>query len=197
MGVLQSWLIDHSPDYLWCKGFYVFYISSILWTDETKGCFIKEKGSAHKHLIPTIKYTVYGGAMMVCGCLLPQGLDSLLSSTEQVYQDILQENVRPSVHQLTLNRSWVMQQDSYPKHRNKPSFVKEMVQKTLLNDVQVWPAITGNVWYIFLHCESIHGVFNKDMKMSLFVTCLSRLWWRLNQICELIFQNSLHWILSM
>lgn len=61
---------------------------------------------------------------MVCGCLLPQGLDSLLSSTEQVYQDILQENVRPSVHQLTLNRNWVMQQDSYPKHRDKPSFVK-------------------------------------------------------------------------
>ena len=40
--------------------------------------------------------------------LLPQGLDSLLSSMEkriQVYQDILQENVRLSVHQLKLNRS--------------------------------------------------------------------------------------------
>jgi hypothetical protein len=34
------------------------------------------------------------------------------------YQDILQENVRLSVCQLKLNRSWVMQQDNNPKHRS-------------------------------------------------------------------------------
>ena len=37
----------------------------------------------------------------------------------QVYQDILHDNVRLSVHQLKRNRSWVMQQENDPKHRSK------------------------------------------------------------------------------
>ena len=35
----------------------------------------------------------------------------------QVYQTILQDNVRMSVRQLKLCRSWVMQQDNDPKHK--------------------------------------------------------------------------------
>lgn len=54
-----------------------------------------------------------------------------------------------------------------------------MVQKILLDVVQVWPAfgkcycrqksanqLLDQSVYIFLCCESLHGVFNKDMKMS-------------------------------
>ena len=65
-----------------------------------------------QHLIPTVKYGE--GSIMFGAALLPQALDSLLSSTEkkksQDYQDILQEHVRLSGCQLNLNRSWVMQQ---------------------------------------------------------------------------------------
>lgn len=38
----------------------------------------------------------------------------------QVYQfNILQENIKVSVHQLKLTRGWVMQQDNDPKHPSK------------------------------------------------------------------------------
>ena len=56
------------------------------------------------------------GSIMVWGCLAASGpgqlalIDGKINS--QVYQDILQENVRLSVCQLKLNRSWVMQQDN-------------------------------------------------------------------------------------
>ncbi|MGH0123262.1 UNVERIFIED_CONTAM: hypothetical protein FKN15_021002 [Acipenser sinensis] len=36
-----------------------------------------------------------------------------------LYQRILQENVRPSVRELKLKCSWVMQQDNDPKHTSK------------------------------------------------------------------------------
>ncbi|KAF7650076.1 hypothetical protein LDENG_00131870 [Lucifuga dentata] len=36
-----------------------------------------------------------------------------------LYQKILKENVRPSVRDLKLKRTWVMQQDNDPKHTSK------------------------------------------------------------------------------
>uniref|UniRef100_A0A9J8DBM0 Uncharacterized protein n=1 Tax=Cyprinus carpio carpio TaxID=630221 RepID=A0A9J8DBM0_CYPCA len=36
-----------------------------------------------------------------------------------VYQKILKENVRPSVRDLKLKRTWVLQQDNDPKHTSK------------------------------------------------------------------------------
>ena len=87
----------------------------------------RKKGTAHQHqnLIPTVKYG--GGSIMVWGCFAASGpgqlaiIDGKMNS--QVFQDILQENVRLSVHQLKLNRSWVMQQDSDAKHRGKSTTV--------------------------------------------------------------------------
>ena len=83
----------------------------------------EKKGTAHQHqnLIPTVKYG--GGSIMVWGCFAASGpgqiaiIDRKMNS--QVYQDILQENVRLSVRQLKLKWSWVMQQDHDPKHRSK------------------------------------------------------------------------------
>uniref|UniRef100_A0AAZ3NY09 Tc1-like transposase DDE domain-containing protein n=1 Tax=Oncorhynchus tshawytscha TaxID=74940 RepID=A0AAZ3NY09_ONCTS len=46
----------------------------------------------------------------------------------QVYQDIFQENV----HQLNLNRSWVMQQDNDPKHRSKSTTEGQQQKKICL-----------------------------------------------------------------
>lgn len=48
----------------------------------------------------------------------------------QAYRDVCQENLRPSLHQLKLNRGWVMQQDNNPKHRSKSS--REWFQQTVI-----------------------------------------------------------------
>ena len=55
----------------------------------------------------------------------------------QVYQDILQENVRLFVRQLKLNRSWVMQQDNDPKHRSKST--TEWLQQSKIHLLE-WPS---------------------------------------------------------
>uniref|UniRef100_T1E4C8 Transposase n=1 Tax=Crotalus horridus TaxID=35024 RepID=T1E4C8_CROHD len=73
----------------------------------------RKKGTAHQHqnLIPTVKHG--GGSIMVWGCFAASGpgrivvIDGKMNPT--FYQDILQENVRPSVRQLKLRRGWVMQ----------------------------------------------------------------------------------------
>ena len=83
----------------------------------------EQNGTAHQHqnLIPTVKYG--GGSIMVWVCRVASGpgqlaiIDGKINS--QVYQDILQKNVRLSVCQLMLNRSWVTLQDNDPKHRSK------------------------------------------------------------------------------
>ena len=94
------------------------YWQNILWTDETKVELLEgthntmcqeKKGPAHQHqnLISTVKYG--GGSIMLWGCFAASGpgqlavIDGKIHS--QVYQDILQENVRLFVHQLKLNRS--------------------------------------------------------------------------------------------
>uniref|UniRef100_A0AAY4D9A2 Transposase n=1 Tax=Denticeps clupeoides TaxID=299321 RepID=A0AAY4D9A2_9TELE len=74
-----------------------------------------------KNIIPTVKYG--GGSVMVRSCFAASGperlavIDGTLNST--VYQKILKENVRPSVRQLKLKQSWVLQQDNDPKHTSK------------------------------------------------------------------------------
>ena len=61
-----------------------------------------------------------GGGIMVWGCFAASGpalsaiIDGKLNS--QRHQHTLQENIRPSGHQLKINRGWVMQQDNDPKH---------------------------------------------------------------------------------
>jgi hypothetical protein len=55
----------------------------------------------------------------------------------QVYQDILQENVRLSVRQLKLKRSWVIQQDNDSKQRSKST--KEWLQQKKIYLLE-WPS---------------------------------------------------------
>ena len=108
------------------------YWQNILWTDETtvelfgrntQHYVWRKNGTAHQHqnLIPTVKYG--GGSIMVWGCFAASGPGQLAIINRKMnswfYQDILQENVRLSVRQLKLNRSWVMQQNNDSKHRSK------------------------------------------------------------------------------
>jgi hypothetical protein len=83
---------------------------NILWTDKTTVELFgrntqhhyvwRKKGTAYQHqnLIPTVKY----GGGSTSGPRQLAIIDGQMNS--QVYQDILQENVRLSVHQLKLNR---------------------------------------------------------------------------------------------
>ena len=78
---------------------------------------------------------------MVWDCFAVSGPGQLAIIDEkmysQVYQDILQENVRLSVRQLKLNRSWVMQQDNNPKHRSKST--TECLQQKKIRLLE-WPS---------------------------------------------------------
>ncbi|KAK3559789.1 hypothetical protein QTP86_020770 [Hemibagrus guttatus] len=74
-----------------------------------------------KNIIPTVKYG--GGSVMVWGCSAASGPRRLAvinrTMNSAVYQKILKENVRPSVYDLKLKRTWVLQQDNDLKHTSK------------------------------------------------------------------------------
>ncbi|MBN3289611.1 TCB1 transposase, partial [Polypterus senegalus] len=92
-----------------------------------------------KNIIPTVKYS--GGSVMVWGCFAASGpgrlavIDGTMNST--VYQKIPKENVRPSVRQLKLKRSWVLQQDNGPKHTSKST--SEWLKKNKMKTLE-WPS---------------------------------------------------------
>ncbi|KAK3537122.1 hypothetical protein QTP70_002140 [Hemibagrus guttatus] len=54
-----------------------------------------------------------------------------------VYQNILKENVRPSVCDLRLKRTWVLQQDNDPKHTSKST--SEWLKKNKMKTLE-WPS---------------------------------------------------------
>lgn len=78
---------------------------------------------------------------MVWGCFAASGPGQLAiingKMNSQVYQDILQKNLRQSVKQLKLKRGWVLQQDNDPKHRSKSTL--EWFQKNKINVLE-WPS---------------------------------------------------------
>ncbi|KAK3515289.1 hypothetical protein QTP70_013482 [Hemibagrus guttatus] len=99
-----------------------------LWTDETKielfgrsvSHYVWHKSNTtfqKKNIIPTVKYG--GGSVMVWGCFAASGPGRLAvingTMNSAVYQKILKENVWPSVCDLKLKRTWVLQQDNDPK----------------------------------------------------------------------------------
>ncbi len=104
-----------------------------LWTDETKvelfgrcvSHYIWRKSNTafqKKNIIPTVKYG--GGSVMVWGCFAASGPGRLAvingTMNSAVYQKILKDNVRPSVRDLKLKRTCVLQQDNDPKHTANP-----------------------------------------------------------------------------
>uniref|UniRef100_A0A9J8AA81 Transposase n=1 Tax=Cyprinus carpio carpio TaxID=630221 RepID=A0A9J8AA81_CYPCA len=121
-----------------------------LWTDKTKvelfgrcvSHYIWCKSNTafqKKIIIPTVKYG--GGNVMFWGCFaaLGPGRLAVINGTmnSAVYQKILKENVRPSVRDLKLKRTWVLQQDNDPKHTSKSTsqWLKTNKMKTL-----EWPS---------------------------------------------------------
>ncbi|KAK3508530.1 hypothetical protein QTP70_031914 [Hemibagrus guttatus] len=92
-----------------------------------------------KNIIPTVKYG--GGSVMVWGCYAASepGRLAVINGTmnSAVYQKILKENVRPSVSDLKLKRTWVLQQDNDPKHTSKST--SEWLKKNKIKTLE-WPS---------------------------------------------------------
>jgi len=61
-----------------------------------------------------------GGNIMLWGCFSARGPGRLIRVKERmngaVYREILSETLLPSARALKMNRGWVLQQDSDPKH---------------------------------------------------------------------------------
>uniref|UniRef100_A0A8C6KDX3 Transposase Tc1-like domain-containing protein n=1 Tax=Nothobranchius furzeri TaxID=105023 RepID=A0A8C6KDX3_NOTFU len=129
-----------------CQDFW----ENTLWTDETKVELFGRQMSRYiwrrsntafqtKNIIPTVKYG--GGSVMVWGCFAASGtgrlavINGTMNST--VYQNILKENVRPSVRQLKLKRSWVLQQDNDTKHTSKST--SEWLNNNKMKTLE-WPS---------------------------------------------------------
>ncbi len=125
-----------------------------LWTDETKvelfgrcvSHYIWHKSNTafqKKKIIPTVKYG--GGSVMVWGCFVASGPGRLAvingTMNSAVYQKILKDNVRPSVRDLKLKRTWVLQQDNDPKHTSE--WLKKNKMKTL-----EWPSQSPDLNHI-------------------------------------------------
>ncbi|KAK3506448.1 hypothetical protein QTP70_000579, partial [Hemibagrus guttatus] len=121
-----------------------------LWTDETKielfgrsvSHYVWRKSNTafqKKKITPTVKYG--GGSVMVWGCSAASGPGRLAvingTMNSAVYQKILKENVRPSVCDLKLKRTWVLQQDNDPKHTSKST--SEWLKKNKMKTLE-WPS---------------------------------------------------------
>ena len=78
---------------------------------------------------------------MVWGCFAASGPGRLAvingNMNSLVYQKILKENVRPSVRELKLKRTWVLQQDNDPKHTSKST--TEWLKKNKMKTLE-WPS---------------------------------------------------------
>ncbi|KAK3543336.1 hypothetical protein QTP70_018072 [Hemibagrus guttatus] len=92
-----------------------------------------------KDITPTVKYG--GVSVMVWGCFAASGPGRLAvingTMNSAVYQKILKENVRPSVCDLKLKRTWVLQQDNDPKHTSKST--SEWLKKNKMKTLE-WPS---------------------------------------------------------
>lgn len=124
---------------------------NVLWTDESKIELFsynhqryvwRKKNTAfeHKNLVPTVKHG--GGSIMVWGCFSSKGpgqlalIDGRMDSV--MYQQILDENIKPSIQKLKLRRgSWVLQQDNDPKHCSKST--QQFMQKNKYR-LLPWPS---------------------------------------------------------
>ncbi|KAK3556490.1 hypothetical protein QTP70_008318 [Hemibagrus guttatus] len=121
-----------------------------LWTDETKielfgrsvSHYVWHKNNTafqKKNIIPKVKYG--GGSVIVWGCFAASGPGRLAvingTMNSAVYQKILKENVRPSVCDLKLKRTWVLQQDNDPKHTSKST--SEWLKKNKMKTLE-WPS---------------------------------------------------------
>ncbi|KAI3370477.1 hypothetical protein L3Q82_025233, partial [Scortum barcoo] len=93
--------------------------------------------------LPPPYFTV---GVMFWGCSAASGPGRLAvingTMNSAVYQKILKENVRPSVRDLKLKRTWVLQQDNDPKHTSKST--SEWLKKNKMKTLE-WPSQSSDL----------------------------------------------------
>jgi transposase len=123
---------------------------SVLWTDETKIELFSQNEKRRvwrtpnsafkeKNLCATVKHG--GGSILLWGCFSAAGTGRLAQITgrmnSEMYQEILDENLAPSVRDLGLGRHWTFQQDNDPKHTSAST--KRWFQSKRIR-VMDWPS---------------------------------------------------------
>ena len=120
-----------------------------MWSDETKielfginSTRVWRKRNAEynpKNTIPTVKHG--GGNLMLWGCFSAKGAGQLHHiegrMNEPKYQEILGDNLLPSVRALKMGCGWVFQHDNDPKHTAKAT--KEWLTKKHIKVLE-WPS---------------------------------------------------------
>ncbi|MBN3326397.1 LNP protein, partial [Atractosteus spatula] len=116
----------------------------------------KNAALQHQNLILTVKHG--GGSIMVWGCFAASGPGWLAiiegPMHSKLYQDILQQNVRESVCDLKLKRSWVLRHDNDPKQAveaRHPKNIHELKQFC----IEEWAKIPPN------HCAGLIRSYRK------------------------------------
>ena len=124
-------------------------LEKVMWSDETKielfcinstRCFWRKRNAEYnpKNTIPTVKHG--GGNLMLCGCFSAKGTGRLHRIKGRMngamYQDILGDNLLPSVRALKMGRGWVFQHDNDPQHMAKAT--KEWLKKKHIKVLE-WP----------------------------------------------------------
>ncbi len=125
-----------------------------------------------KNTIPTVKQS---GRVMVWGCFAASGpgrlaiIDGTMNSA--LYQKILKENVRPSVCDLKLKRTWGMQQDNDPKHTSKST--SEWLKKNKIKVLE-WPNQSLDLNLIEMLCYDLKQSCSKTLQCGWIKTILQR-----------------------
>ncbi|KAK3561446.1 hypothetical protein QTP86_002827 [Hemibagrus guttatus] len=116
------------------------------------------------NLLPTLKHG--GGNVKVWGGFSASGQGRLHiiqgNLNSQDYQQILEENLLPSVRELKLGQKWVMQQDNDPKHFSKST--KEWLKRKRFHTLD-WPSQSPDInpiemlwldlkWAVHARCPS-------------------------------------------
>ncbi len=144
------------------------YWDSILWSDETKICFLnrwlqtvwRRKGEEYKEkgTVPTVKHG--GGSVLMWGCMSAAGvgelhfIDGIMNS--QMYCSILKEKMLPSLR--ALGRRALFQQDNDPKPHLRP--LLDFWRRT------GWKWFSGQVCLLIWTQSNTYGEFWRD-KLSI------------------------------